>query len=262
MRLAATGLLPLSGGAVEYRHTGPQPADAPVLVLLHEGLGCAALWRDFPETLAAATGCGVFAYSRYGYGGSAPCELPRPLDYMEREGEDVLPELLDAIGFARGLLVGHSDGASIAAIHGGAHADPRVAGLVLMAPHFFTEPDGLASIRAARRAFEKGDLRAKLAKYHGANVDTAFRGWNGAWLDPGFEAWNIERYLPRIAVPVLAIQGADDEYGTEAQLEALERGCAAPVEIALLDDCRHAPFLEQPEATLARIRDFVARCLA
>ena len=169
--------------AVAY---GPPPDKAPTIVMLHEGLGCLALWRDFPQKLAAATGHGVFAYSRAGYGGSDAVDLPRPLDYMSREARFSLPALLDAIGLKRGILLGHSDGASIAAIYAGEHADERIKGLILMAPHLFTEEMGLASIAEARRAYETGDLRARLAKYH-AHVDVAFRGWNDAWLDPGFK---------------------------------------------------------------------------
>ncbi len=158
--------------AVAY---GPPPESAPTIVLLHEGLGCVALWRDFPARLAAATGWGVFAYSRAGYGQSDPVDLPRPLDYMTREARSSLPAVLDVIGFRRGLLFGHSDGASIAAIYAGEHVDERVKGLVLMAPHVFAEGPGLASIAEAKRAYETGGLRAKLARYH-ADVDCAFLG--------------------------------------------------------------------------------------
>src|SRR6185437_15672237 len=180
-----------AGKRLEAVAYGPAPAEASTIIMLHEGLGCVALWRDFPQKLAAATGWGVFAYSRAGYGGSESIDLPRPLDYMSREARASLPAVIEAIGFRRGVLLGHSDGASIAAIHAGEHSDERIQGLVLMAPHLFTEEAGLASIAEARLAYEAGDLRAKLAKYH-AHVDIAFRGWNEAWLDPGFKAWNIE----------------------------------------------------------------------
>src|ERR1700722_8900861 len=154
------------GKRLEALAFGPPPDQAPTIVMLHEGLGCLALWRDFPQKLAAATGHGVFAYSRAGYGGSEPIDLPRPLDYMTREARFNLPAGLETIGPERGILLGHSDGASISAIHAGEHADKRIGGLVLMAPHLFTEPMGLAAIAEARRAFKTGDLRAKLAKYH------------------------------------------------------------------------------------------------
>jgi pimeloyl-ACP methyl ester carboxylesterase len=236
---------------------GPPPHEAPTIVMLHEGLGCVALWRDFPAALAAVTGCGVFAYSRAGYGGSDPVALPRPLDYMQGEARSSLPKVLDAIGLERGILLGHSDGASIAAIYAGEHNDPRIAGLVLMAPHLFTEAMGLASIAAAREAYETRDLKPKLAKYH-AHVDCAFRGWNDAWLDPGFEAWNIEDYVARWRVPALVIQGVDDQYGTLAQVRAIEARSPMPVQSLVLDACRHAPQADQPEATLDAIARFIA----
>src|SRR3984885_2939983 len=173
--------------AVAY---GPPPDKAPTIVMLHEGLGCLALWRDFPQKLAAATGHGVFAYSRAGYGGGEATDLPRPLDYMSCEARFSLPALLDAIGLKRGILLGHSDGASIAAIAAGEPSDERIKVLILMAPHLFTEALGLASIAEARRAYETDDLRAKLAKYH-AHVDVAFRGWNDAWLDAGLRGWKL-----------------------------------------------------------------------
>ena len=246
------------GHCLDARAWGPSPDDAPTIVMLHEGLGSVAQWKTFPEALAHATGFGVMAYSRAGYGQSSPAALPRPLDYMTREALDVLPHVLDAIRFRRGLLLGHSDGASIAAIYAGSIEDFRVRGLVLMAPHFFTEATGLAAITAAKTAFGAGDLRTRLARYH-ADPDNAFRGWNDAWLDPGFRDWNIEEVIAYLRVPVLAIQGRDDQYGTPAQLDALQDGAYAPVEIALLADCQHAPHLEQAEVTVARIADFVRR---
>ncbi len=227
-------------------------------MLLHEGLGSTGLWRSFPEALSRRTGYCVFAYSRGGYGQSDPVPLPRPLDYMTREAIDVLPQVLDAIGFKRGILLGHSDGASIAAIYAGAVKDSRIRGGCLISPHFFTEPEGLASIAEAKVQYETGDLRQRLAKHH-ADVDNAFWGWNGAWLDPGFRSWNIENSIPGIRVPVLAIQGRDDQYGTLKQLEALVNGCPAPVDTAILENCRHSPHVEQPERTLEAVSDFLTR---
>ena len=257
----APGAIVADGKRLEALAYGPPPDRAPTIVMLHEGLGCVALWRDFPQKLAAATGHGVFAYSRAGYGGSEPVDLPRPLDYMSREARFSLPAALDAIGLRRGILLGHSDGASIAAIRAGDQADARIEGLVLMAPHLFTEPMGLASIAEAGHAYETGDLRAKLAKYH-AHVDCAFRGWNDAWLDPGFEAWNIEDAVGRWRVPALVIQGADDPYGTSRQVRAIEARSPAPVTSLILEACRHAPQADQPEATLDAIVRFCARVAA
>ncbi len=199
----------------------------------------------------------MLACSRQGYGASDPGALPRPLDYMEREATEVLPLVLDAIGFRRGVLLGHSDGASIAALHAGTVGDRRVRGLVLMAPHFFVEDVSVRAIAAAREAYERGDLRGRLARHH-ADPDAAFRGWCDAWLDPGFRAWDITAALDHIRVPVLAIQGADDEYGTPAQLAALD-AVPAPVEMHLLPGCRHSPHLDRPDETLALVAEFIAR---
>ncbi|WP_193179647.1 alpha/beta fold hydrolase [Nisaea sediminum] len=259
----AGGSTRLSAGGVELESytVGPPPDRAPTLVLLHEGLGCVALWRDFPRSLAEATGCGVLAFSRAGYGASDPCSLPRPLDYMTREAVSVLPEVLDGIGFREGLLIGHSDGASIAAIHCGEVRDPRVRGLVLMAPHFFTEEIGLAAIAKARTAYAEGDLGDRLAKYH-VNVDAAFQGWNDAWLDPGFKAWDIRNCLDPICVPVLCLQGEGDQYGTEAQVRVVAERVPARVDIRMIADCRHAPHLEAPDITLDEITEFIARLRA
>ena len=207
--------------------------------------------------MQAATGCGVFVYSRAGYGQSSPVMLPRPLTYMHDEAREMLPRLLDAIGFQRGLLLGHSDGASIAAIYAGTHQDHRVGGLVLIAPHFFTEDLGIAAIAEAQKAYETTDLRAKLARWH-KDVDNAFKGWNGAWLDPDFRQWDITEHLAYIRVPMLIVQGEDDQYGTVKQIEVAEQECYCPVEVALLPGAKHSPQREAPEATLKAVADFVA----
>jgi pimeloyl-ACP methyl ester carboxylesterase len=172
----------------------------------------------------------------------------------------VLPRVLDAIGFRRGLLVGHSDGASIAAIYAGSIQDHRVRGLALMAPHFFTEDMGIAEIARARQAFEAGPLREKLARLH-ANVDNAFYNWCGPWLDPEFRNWDITDALAHIRVPILIVQGENDQYGTMRQIEVAREECYCPVEVALLAQTRHAPYREAPEATLRAIADFTNRLL-
>ena len=261
MPLDDAGFLDIGVQHLEYRMIGPRPDAAPTLVLLHEGLGCVGLWGDFPQQLQTATGCGVFVYSRAGYGKSSAVKLPRPLSYMHDEARETLPRLLDAIGFERGLLIGHSDGASIAAIYAGSHQDHRVGGLSLIAPHFFTEDPGIASIVEAKKAYETGDLRARLARWH-ADVDNAFKGWNGAWLDPDFRKWDITEFLAYIRVPVQIVQGEDDQYGTMKQIEIAEQECYCPVEVALLKGAKHSPQREAPEATLKAISDFVARVLA
>ena len=257
--LSPSGFLTISDAQLEYRVAG-DPSVPPVIVMLHEGLGSAALWGDFPDKLAAATQTTVFAYSRAGYGASSPVRLPRPLTYMHDEAQHTLPRLLDAIGFRRGLLLGHSDGASIAAIYAGSVEDFRVRGLVLIAPHFFTEEEGLASIRAAKAAYETGDLKPRLARWH-RQVDVAFYGWNGAWLDPGFRAWDITDALAYIRVPVQVVQGANDQYGTIRQVEVAQEECYCPVEVAMIAGAGHSPQREKPEVTLEAIADFANRVL-
>jgi pimeloyl-ACP methyl ester carboxylesterase len=258
--LSDSGFLDIDAQRLEYRFVGPKPDVAPTLVLLHEGLGCVGLWNDFPEQLAEAAGTGVFVYSRAGYGNSSPVTLPRPLSYMHDEARVTLPRLLGAINFERGLLIGHSDGASIAAIYAGSHQDHRVGGLVLIAPHFFTEDPGIASIVEAKKAYQAGDLRARLSRWH-PNVDNAFYGWNDAWLDPEFRKWDITEYLAYIRVPVMIVQGEDDQYGTAKQIDAARDECYCPVEVALLPGARHSPQREAPEATLNAIAAFVGRVL-
>jgi pimeloyl-ACP methyl ester carboxylesterase len=253
--LAARGFLDVAGKRLEYAHLGPQPSEAPTLVLLHEGLGCVGLWGDFPERLARATGCGVFVFSRAGYGASDPVELPRPLDYMQREAREVLPPLLDAIGIRSGVLVGHSDGASIAAVHLGTIRDPRIEAAVLIAPHFLVEDMCVAAIAEAKVAYETTELRSKLARWHG-DVDVAFRGWNDAWLDPAFKFWDIREALETISRPMAVIQGADDQYGTLLQVETAVELSPAPVVTTILPGVKHSPHREAADATVAAIVQF------
>ncbi|MDE2581747.1 MAG: alpha/beta fold hydrolase [Rhodospirillales bacterium] len=252
--------LVLDGRHIEAAWWGPPPDRAPTLVLLHEGLGSVGLWRDFPARLAAATGAGVFAWSRFGYGRSAPIARPRPLDYMQREARDVLPRVLDLAGIRRGVLVGHSDGGSIAAIAAGTRDDPRLRGLALIAPHFFVEPLSISSIVAIRRAYETGGLRARLARHHD-DVDGAFYGWADAWLDPGFPAaFELTAELRGIALPTLVVQGAQDPYGTDAHARRAEREIPGGSRTVMLD-AGHAPHEEAPEATLAAIAAFARELL-
>ncbi|MGD9766391.1 MAG: alpha/beta fold hydrolase [Pseudolabrys sp.] len=258
-QIADQGFLEVAGQRLEYRMVGPRPSEAPTLVLLHEGLGCAALWGDFPERLSAATGAGVFVYSRAGYGQSSPVSLPRPMSYMHDEARVALPAVLDAIGWQHGLLIGHSDGASIAAIYAGTHQDHRLDGIVLIAPHFIVEDVSIASIREAKTAYETTDLKAKLGRWH-RDPDNAFRGWNDAWLDPAFRQWDISEQLAFIRVPMLIVQGANDQYGTVKQIEVAKDECYCPVEAALID-AKHTPQREAPDETLRVIADFSTRLL-
>jgi len=258
--MQADGSLKIGATDLEYRHIGPSPAEAPTLVMLHEGLGSVGLWGEFPDKLAAATEAGVFVYSRAGYGASTPVTLPRPLTYMHSEALDVLPALLDAIGFRRGLLVGHSDGASIAAIYAGGIQDHRVRGLSLIAPHFIVEDVSVTSIEGIKREYEAGKLKEKLARWHN-DVDNAFYGWNGAWLDPQFRDWDITEYLSYIRVPVQIVQGAEDQYGTLRQIEVAEAECYCPVDVAIIEGAAHSPHREAAVATLDAIAEFVNRIL-
>ncbi len=247
--------LAVEGRRIEAACWGRPRPGAPTLVLLHEGLGSVDLWRDTPAVWAGATGLAVFAYSRFGYGRSATVALPRPLTYMHDEAAR-LPAVLDAAGLAGPcILAGHSDGASIAAIHAGSGAaDLRLRALVLIAPHFFVEDVSVASIAAIRAGYERGDLRRGLARHHD-DPDAAFLGWSGAWLDPAFRAWDVTAHLARIRLPMLVLQGTDDPYGTEAQPHAAARLAAGPVSVRMLEGVAHAPHREAPEAT----RDEVAR---
>jgi pimeloyl-ACP methyl ester carboxylesterase len=281
-------LIKIANRQLEYEWHGPSSEAAPTLIFLHEGLGCVAMWRDFPARLAEQTGCGALVYSRAGYGKSDPIELPRPVRFMHEEALKTLPQVLGAFSIREAILVGHSDGGSIALIYAGAATDSRVRGLILEAPHVFVEELGLESIRAIAEDYrERGEgagrmpahrppdagaltgapvgasgLRQRLARYHGARVDQTFWGWNDVWLSPDFESWNIEEYLPAIRVPVLLIQGADDQYGTREQIRRIEAGCRAPVRTVLLENCGHSPHLDQPERTLDAMNEFVGEVFA
>ncbi len=229
---------------------------APTLVFLHEGLGSVAMWRDFPQRVATATGHPALVYSRAGYGRSSPLTQARRSDYMHTEALAVLPALLDRLAIERPILVGHSDGASIALIHAGAGVR-AVRAIAAIAPHVFVEELSVSSIARAKSNYDRGDLRPRLARHH-ADVDSAFRGWNDIWLAPEFRDWNIESLLTGIACPVLLIQGEDDEYGTLAQVDAIQRQVEGPVERVVLAACGHAPQRDQPEATLAALARFIA----
>ena len=241
---------------LEYRWIPPRQTGTPPLVLLHEGLGSAELWADFPDRLAQGTGCGALVYSRYGYGRSDPLTEPRDIGYLDREGLVVLPEVLAARGLESPVLVGHSDGATIGLIHA---ADRRwkVRGLVLEVPHVFVEDVTIEGIVRAKAAFTGGTLRERLRPWH-TDVDATFAGWADTWLQPKFRAWNIGRRLRNIRCPALVIQGEDDRYGTLAQVTAIERGSGGPVTTLVLPACGHAPHVERPEDVLDAIARFVA----
>lgn len=255
-----------AGKRLEVAYWGAAPADGRALVLLHEGLGCVALWKGFPQALFEATGVPVMAYSRAGYGMSEADDLPRPLDWMSREA-GVLPEVLGAVGVTHPVLVGHSDGATIAALAAGGVGDGvgigvgpllphaplgrAVLAAVLIAPHFFVEEEGRAEIARAAEAFDGSDMAARMGKYHRDPVAT-FRGWADAWLSDGFEDWNVEAELDGITAPVLVIQGREDQYGTLAQVSAVTDRVAG-ARALILEGCRHVPHLEKPADVVSGI---------
>jgi pimeloyl-ACP methyl ester carboxylesterase len=256
-----TDFIEIDGVKLECAWFGDALVDAPTLVMLHEGLGSVSIWRDYPEALAKATGTRVFAYSRAGHGKSDLVKLPRPLDFMQREAREVLPKLLDKIGFNRGILVGHSDGGTIAAAYAGTMQDHRVRGVVLIEPHFFVEEFNLKSIRKITDEYKTSDLREKLARHHN-DPDNAFLGWSGAWLDPGFDrVLNLREELIHIRVPILIVKGENDPYATMEQVWLAERECYCPVEHVVIGDAAHAPHREEPEATLAATASFINRLL-
>ena len=244
-------LLDIDGRRIEFR-TILGTADArPTLVFLHEGLGSVGLWRDFPDKVSRRLGAPGLVYSRFGYGGSDGLSGKRAPNFMHEEALDVLPRLLDQLGIEAPLLVGHSDGASMALIHAAASGRP-VRGLALMAPHVFVEPICVESIAKIRETYFNSDLRQRLSKYH-ARVDDAFLGWADAWLLPEFLAWSIEDLLGRVTQPTLLIQGRDDEYGTLEQLDRIERGVKGPVTRLVLDRCGHSPHRDQEAAVIDAI---------
>ena len=245
-----------AGRLLDVGFTPPQRAGLPTLVFLHEGLGSIQLWKDVPELLAQRTGCGALVYSRYGNGFSDVLEEPRAVSYMHDEARTALREILEGFDLHDAVLVGHSDGASIALIYAGEIGE-RVRGVVAEAPHVFVEDISVESIALAKKAFEEGDLAKRLSRYH-RDVERTFYGWNDIWLHPDFRAWNIRDAVRKIAVPMLLVQGADDEYGTLAQLEAIRDDVReAHVDSLVLANCGHSPHRDRPELTLGAIAAFV-----
>ncbi len=253
------GFLAVDGQRFEVARTSPEPRRKTTLVFLHEGLGCLSLWRDFPAKLAGAVNCRAFVFSRLGYGASDPCPLPRPIEFMHHEGLRVLPQVLKRAGIHDYLLVGHSDGGSIALIHAGSPDAKGLRGVITEAAHVFCESLTVRAIRRARTRYLRGELRRKLTTYHRANTQCAFWGWNDVWLHPDFRHWNIEAYLPKIQVPVLAIQGENDNYGTGAQLEAIGQQAGKGAETLMLPACGHTPHRDRETQTLTVMGDFIRR---
>lgn len=258
MANARAFMQPAAGRMLECVMLNDEAAsNTPPLVFLHEGLGSVAMWRDFPAAVAAAGDRRALVYSRYGYGQSDTLQEPFDTGYMHDEGTVALPGLLDALGLDNPILVGHSDGASIALLHAGL-SGRKVAGLVLMAPHVFVEQISVTSIAKIGEMFEQSDMAEKLGRYH-RDPDRTFRGWNDIWLHPAFRDWNIENCLPVIDCPVLVIQGEDDEYGSADQIIAVEQGVSGPCTTLMLPNCGHSPHRDQREQVLGAIGDFVGR---
>jgi pimeloyl-ACP methyl ester carboxylesterase len=245
----------LRGGEVDVVRIEGNEGLAP-LVFLHEGLGSIGLWRDFPQSVADSTRRAATIYSRFGYGRSDPFPWPRGPDYMHREALEALPDLLDALDIDEPVLIGHSDGASIALIYAG-QSGRRVAALVLLAPHVCVEEESIAGIEAARETFSTTDLRDRMAKHHD-DAEATFRQWNDTWRSREFRDWNIEDVLPAISVPILVVQGSADQYGTVAQVDAIERGASGGVERVVLEGCGHSPHLENGPETLRAVTHFLA----
>lgn len=246
----------VKGLKLEYRDFPATAEGRPTLLLLHEGLGSVSMWRHFPEKLAAATGCRLIVWSRAGYGGSEPYPEARTLRYMHREGEEMLPALLAALNIERPILIGHSDGGSIALIFAGAFPEVPL-GVAVMAPHEFVEAETLAGIRTARQVWDDTDWPHKLARYH-RDAPRVFSDWNDCWLSPPFRDWNIEEYLPKIRCPVLAIQGEDDEYATMRQIDVIAEQVPG-TELLKLPKCGHSPQRDQEALVLDALAAFVSR---
>ncbi|MGE4281232.1 MAG: alpha/beta fold hydrolase [Magnetospirillum sp.] len=253
----------VAGKRLEYRWIGQAQSGRPVLVFLHEGLGCVAQWRDFPDRVAQALGMSALVYSRAGYGGSDPIALPRPVDYLNQEGCVHLPALLDQAGIDKAILVGHSDGGTIALVAAGDEGrqqpvDPRILGLVAMAPHSFVEDLCVEAIAKVTDIWRQSDMRQKLARYHQDNVDCAFHGWNDTWLRPEFKHWHIRDFLAAIRVPVLVIQGEDDEYASLEQVTIVRDLVPGGAQTLVLPQCGHSPQKDQPDQVADAIIAFVS----
>ena len=245
----------VDGIGIEYRWIGPR--SGPVVVFLHEGLGCVTTWRDFPDRVADASGLGVVVYSRWGYGGSDPRPLPWPVDHMEGEATTRLPVLLDALDVGERILWGHSDGGTVALVYAGTQDDPLLRGVISVAAHVFAgEPIGMASIEAIRGEHATGELDERLARHH-ADPDGAFHGWADTWAHLDTSGWSVESHLAGVAVPTLVVQGSADEYGTLRQVDAICAGIGSGATRRVLDGCGHRPHVDAPDEMLAETLAFL-----
>lgn len=251
--------LSIDGKMIEYR-TIPGDGSRPWLVFLHEGLGCVSLWRDFPDKIARRTGCRALVYSRLGYGQSDGLDGARATDFMHTEARQALPKLLAKLAIEAPILIGHSDGASIALIHAAEPAS-RVRAVVAMAPHVMVENVSVESIAKISETYERTDLKARLQRHH-KHVDDAFYGWSRIWLSPAFRTWSLGAEVSRLSCPALLIQGEDDEYGTLAQIDAIQAVATGPTTRLVLSQCGHSPQRDQEDAVIDAIAAFVAATLA
>jgi pimeloyl-ACP methyl ester carboxylesterase len=228
----------------------------PTLVFLHEGLGSIAQWRDFPLAVSRATHLPAVVYERAGYGEADPPAGPRSIRYLHEEALESLPEVLRRLQIEDAVLIGHSDGGSIALIFASVWPQ-KVRGIITEAAHVFVEDVTLSGIRDAVKLYASSDLPKRLSKYHGSNAEAAFRGWSETWLSPSFRSWNIEEYLSGVRCPVLAIQGGEDEYGTSAQVEAIVKGVSGPAAPLIIEGCGHVPHHQARERVLAAMTRFI-----
>lgn len=257
---------------LKAQHLGMEPGNnnGPTLVFLHEGLGCIAQWKTFPEALCRATGCPGFLYERFGYGmPEAPSTpgsnsdpnfthglSPWPLDYLEKEAR-ILDEILEICKVKDPVLIGHSDGATIALIHAAMHSQ-KLVGVITEAAHIFVEEVTIKGISSVVSAYERGGLKEKLARYHGGRTDSVFRRWSDRWLDPRFRSWNMKNMLESITCPVLVIQGGEDEFATLAQVDGIKNGVSGPVKTAVIDRTKHTPHLQAEKKVLRVMGEFIA----
>ena len=252
-----TGRVELADRRLEYVRIAPAVSQATPIVLLHEGLGCVALWREFPARLAEATGREVVVYSRRGYGRSSPVALPRTNDYLEGDGRRELNDVLDALAVDEAIPIGHSDGATIALAAAAHDTRGRFPAIAAMAPHVFVESISREAVRAVVARYETGDLRARLARHHGDNVEGAFRGWSDTWLRADFADWDITASLAGIRCPTLVVQGSNDAYGSSVHMRRIAAAVAGPCRCRLLARCGHIPHAERSQTTLAVIARFL-----
>ncbi len=255
-----TEFLKIASGNIEILWHKKGHKDSPTLIFLHEGLGCVDTWKDFPLKLSQKTGCPALVFSRFGYGRSDLEPLPWKINFMHKNALKILPEILKQAKIKDYILIGHSDGGSIGIIFAGSPYATSLKGLITISAHVFCEQITKDCIKDAKINFEQNGLKQSLAKYHGKNTENAFWGWNDVWLNPNFMHWNIEKYLGRIKVPMLSIQGKEDQYGTHKQIDSI-KDQVKNIETSLMDECKHAAHLEQPEKTLQIMTEFIHKIL-